>query len=70
MLTYQSSEELESLWDALLSRKTELIRQIFNTLEKSEQQSILTHLQRMTSEPGWHPEQAASARAALEALKE
>ena len=65
-----AQDDLEALWDALLSREADLIRQAFNALRAEEKQAILAHLKRMTSEPGWHPEQVASARAALEALKQ
>jgi hypothetical protein len=62
--------DLESLWGNLLSRKPELIRAAFDRLNPSEQQSVLAHLNRMASEPGWHPEQRASALAALQALEQ
>lgn len=65
-----AQDDLEALWDALLSREADLIRQAFNALRAEEKKAILAHLKRMTSEPGWHPEQVASARAALEALKQ
>jgi hypothetical protein len=64
------SMDLDSLWDKLLSRRPELIRAAFEGLSPSEQGSVLAHLGRMTSEPGWHPEQRASASAALIALEQ
>ena len=62
------SDELESLWDALLSRQPELIREAYAGLSAEEQGSLLAHLRRMAEEPGWHAEQRTSARAALEVI--
>jgi hypothetical protein len=59
----------EDFWDAVLSRRSTLIRQACETLGEAERQALLAHLKRMTSEPGWHPEQVASALAALQALE-
>ena len=61
---------LEDLWDALLSRQPEQVRIAFRSLEPDLQRSVLAHLQRMTSKPGWHTEQRLSAQAALEALQD
>lgn len=60
--------ELEDLWDALLSRQADQVRAAFRTLNAEQQRAVRLHLQRMTTEPGWHPEQRISAQAALEAL--
>jgi len=65
-----TDDELESLWEGLLSRQDELILKTFFSLNLQDQKAVLSHLSRMASEPGWHPEQAASARAALEVLKD
>ncbi len=62
------NDELEKLWEALLSRDSATIRSTFNQLPDNEQKNILLHLRRMANEPGWHPEQRISAQAALEAL--
>lgn len=61
-----SSEE--DFWDAILSRHPNLIRQACRTLDETERKALLAHLKRMSTEPGWHPEQVASALAALQAL--
>ncbi len=63
-----ANNDLEALWDALLSREPERIRLAYRDLETGEQKAVLTHLERMTTEPGWHPEQRLSAQAALDAL--
>lgn len=62
-----SSEE--EFWDAILSRQPALIRQACQTLSEEERKALLAHLKRMISEPGWHPEQIASALAALQSLE-
>jgi hypothetical protein len=59
----------ETLWENLLSRRPELIRAAFASLEAGEQQSVLAHLDRMATQTGWHPEQSVSAQTALRVLK-
>ena len=61
-------DPLQILWDALLSREPERIRAAFAGLDGSAQTDVLAHLRRMALEPDWHPEQRASALAALDAL--
>lgn len=61
---------LEELWGNLLSRQPELIRPVFARLAAEEQQEVIAHLQRMSSEAGWHIEQRRSAEAALAALQD
>jgi hypothetical protein len=61
-------EQLEVLWNDLLSRKPERVRATFASLDAPNQKDVLTHLQRMVSEAGWQPEQRASAKAAIQAL--
>jgi hypothetical protein len=62
------SNSLENIWDRLLSRVPEQVRSAFSGLGPEEQQEILKHLRKMSTEPGWHPEQRRSAEAALKAL--
>jgi hypothetical protein len=62
--------DLEALWNALLSRQARAVREAFQTLNAEQRLAVLEHLQRMASEPGWHPEQRRSAQAALAALQE
>jgi hypothetical protein len=69
MMPTNNFANLESLWDALLSRQPDQVRSAFKRLEPSQQEAVLTHLQRMATEPSWHPEQCKAARAALEALQ-
>lgn len=62
-------DPLERLWDALLSRQPEQVRGAFIALQAEEKKAVLAHLRNMANEPGWHPEQQLSARAALQALE-
>jgi hypothetical protein len=66
----RSTDPLEDFWDKILSRQPEQIRKAFMSLRSDEQQSVLTHIKHMATDPGWHPEQRLSAQAAIEALKE
>jgi hypothetical protein len=65
----ETLDDLESLWDALLSREPERIRQVFDHLEPLERDAVLTHLKKMSHETGWHPEQQKSAQSALSVLE-
>lgn len=58
----------EWLWEQLLSRLPASIKDAFATLDPSDQQAVLAHLQRMVTEPGWQPEQRLSATTALDVL--
>ena len=64
------SDPIETLWEEILSRQTERIQAAFAALSADEKASVLDHLKQMTSEPGWHPEQIASASKALETLND
>jgi hypothetical protein len=64
----QQHNKLETLWDDLLSRQPERVRAAYASLDAFEKQAVVTHLQSMSEEPGWQPEQRASAKAALLAL--
>ncbi len=65
-----ASDDLDTLWDQLLSRDTARIQVVFAALTPAQQAAVLSHLQRMTTETGWHVEQARSAQIALQALGE
>ncbi len=62
-------DDLETFWAALLSRQPERILAAFHTLSAEEKEAVLVHLKRMAEENGWHPQQRASARTALQVLK-
>jgi hypothetical protein len=61
-------EQPEQFWEDLLSRQPGPIKAAFASLDPSNQQAVLAHLQSMVSETGWQPEQRISARAALEVI--
>jgi len=63
-----TSEQLELLWYKLLSSQPALIMEAYTSLDSGSQKTVITHLKRMSKEPGWQPEQRLSARAALLAL--
>jgi hypothetical protein len=66
MVTDHSSPEL--IWESILSRQPELIRNVYQGLSPQEQKTVSEHLTRMKMEPGWHPEQRKSAEIALQAI--
>ena len=57
--------DVEILWDKILSRVPEQVRQAYHTLAKSEKETVRTHLRKMIAESDWHPEQKISAKEAL-----
>jgi len=58
------------IWSEILSRQPERIRRTFQNLNREEKITVRAHLIRMTTESGWHEAQIASARIALDALKD
>lgn len=65
-----SADFLEHVWDAILSRDSQRIVNTFLSLDEQSRETVLEHLQRMTRESGWHPEQARSAQTAIDSIKE
>lgn len=61
-------DQIEVLWDNLLSRQPRLIKAAFASLNPDDQQIVLEHLQRMISDSGWQPEQRLSAQSAIDVL--
>ncbi len=64
------SDLFANFWEEILSRQTKRIRACYLGLETEEREAVLAHLQRMTSEPDWHPAQEESAQIALQAIRE
>jgi hypothetical protein len=62
-------DDLEGIWDRLLSRQAAVVRTTFISLSEDERRAVLEHLQRMATEPGWQAEQCISAQAALDILR-
>jgi hypothetical protein len=61
---------LEQTWDGILSRDPQKIASVFNDLSEENKKVVLSHLQKMANESGWHPEQVSSAVIALNVLKD
>jgi hypothetical protein len=61
--------QVEAFWDAILSREPQKILAAFRPLPALEQQQVLSHLNRMTQESGWHDQQRLSAQTALDILR-
>jgi len=66
----QGRDQLELLWDDLLSRQPERIKSAYASLDTASRKSVLIHLQHMADEAGWQPEQRLSALAAIQALQD
>lgn len=64
----ENRDPLEQFWDNILSEDPEKIRAAYATIDQQTKAAVLAHLQRMASEPDWHPAQRASALAALKTL--
>jgi hypothetical protein len=59
---------IEIVWEALLSRDEALIRPAYLALDAETRRAVGAHLRIMTGEDGWHPEQVISAQAALDVI--
>ena len=62
-------DQIERLWDDLLSRQPQLIRAAFASLNASDQKAVLAHLHHMVKDTGWQPEQKISAEFAIQTLE-
>jgi hypothetical protein len=62
------SDQLEQLWDNLLSRQPDRIQLAYTSLDTHNQKAVLAHLHRMVTEPGWQAEQRQSAEAAIKVI--
>jgi hypothetical protein len=61
-------DDLEQLWESLLSSDRARIRRAWLGLTDDEAQSVLAHLTRMRDEAGWDPTQRDAATFALQVL--
>ncbi|MCZ7539086.1 MAG: hypothetical protein M5U29_04045 [Anaerolineae bacterium] len=61
-------DDLEYLWNGLLSHRAELIRAAWAALSRRERRAVHEHLVRMATEEGWTAPQQESARIALDVL--
>lgn len=60
---------LEQIWSAILSREKSEIDRAYLSLDETSREVVMKHLQKMTSEEGWHSEQVKSAHKALQVIK-
>lgn len=65
---HKGRDQLEILWEHLLSRQPHLIETAFASLDSTDQQTVLQHLQHMIKDDGWQPEQRLSAQVAIDVL--
>lgn len=59
---------LETTWENILSRDEQRIKDTFTALSQIDREVVKSHLKKMTTEEGWHTEQVASARIALQTI--
>jgi hypothetical protein len=62
--------ELDEVWEALLSTEPARIRRAWEDLTDEEALSVLAHLARMRDEEGWSQAQREAAAVALQVLRD
>jgi hypothetical protein len=60
---------VEIVWEKILSRDAEQIKETFSSLDIASQANVLAHLRVICEEEGWHPEQKISAQTALDTIE-
>jgi len=60
---------VEQFWDELLSRDPRRIKKSFEDLSDGDRQAVVDHLEKMTTETGYHSSQKRSAEIALKTIK-
>jgi hypothetical protein len=68
--TEASPQDPEAFWAQVLSGDPARIRAAITALSEDERASVVEHLRRMATEPGWHPAQRQRARTALAAFEQ
>jgi hypothetical protein len=63
-------DDLELVWEALLSGDPARIRRAWRDLTDDEALSVLAHLARMRDDEGWSAEQRDAAAVALQVLRD
>jgi hypothetical protein len=61
-------DDLDLLWEDLLSQDAARIRRAWGELTDDESLSVLAHLKRMRDDQGWSPAQREAAATALQVL--
>lgn len=63
------TDAVEIFWDNLLSRSSDRILTEINKLSPGDLDLVTKHLEKMSTEPGWHEEQKISAEYALSIIR-
>lgn len=63
-------DDLEQMWEALLSGDPARVRRMWGELTDDECLAVLAHLKRMRDESGWDPAQRDAAALAVEIIHE
>jgi hypothetical protein len=63
-------DDLEQMWEALLSGDPARVRRMWSELTDDECLAVLAHLRRMRDELGWDPAQRDAAALAVEIIRE
>ena len=63
-------DDLDTLWEALLSSDPARIRHVWRDLTDDETLAVLAHLRRMRDEDGWDSVQREAATLALTVIHE
>jgi hypothetical protein len=61
---------LADFWQDILSSQPERILCAFQELSADQQQAVITHLQKMMTEKGWHAAQVNSATIAMNTIQD
>lgn len=67
-ISNESMKTTEQIWDGILSQDSTLILATYNDENEANQKVILSHLQKMVNDEGWHLEQKMSAQIALDCI--
>jgi hypothetical protein len=63
-------DDLDHIWESLLSGDAALIRRAWGDLTDEEAASVLDHLRRMRDEDGWAEPQREAAAVALQVIRD
>ncbi|MBM4422875.1 MAG: hypothetical protein FJ030_05715 [Chloroflexi bacterium] len=63
-------DNLEDIWQALLSEDRGLIRRVWGDLTDEEAKAVITHLRKIVEDETYSEEQRRAAQAALDAIHE
>ena len=61
-------KSMEEFWDAILSRNPNKIITAFKALPDQDKRNVIRHLNKMSTEDGWHAAQKISADTAIKII--